>query len=377
MEGFLSGLLQSLERRCTDLKARCATASSEVDLRDHAVAAYRSIEQVRREVEQLLADPSLGLPLLLPNQLQSYRRWNEGLTQVEGFLLPFLERYSETDRRLTRLCQRLALQVRWPLSPPLIGAFSSQYYWTVAPLNVIAVPAGETSTLLGLPDLCHEMGHVISEAHAPEFLTDFDRELTAYIRREQRRIDSDGRPPAYKPLYDVLLAAWVGRWKWEFLSDMIASYLIGMPFGWQHLRLCAGQSGATVYAPALDEAGTSEHPANEARMRGVRAVLELVAGADFSDQLKQMWDRYVATSGEHRPAEYDVCYPQSLIEGLARRTVDACKVLGLRAFDEIGAEELDIPTLLQQAWEEFRRDPRAYGEWERSKMERLWDELGF
>lgn len=377
MEGFLRGLLHTLEQRCAVLGGRCSAVASEIDVRDHALQAYRALERLRRQVGHLLNDPSLGSPLLLSNHLQAYRRWSEEVSQIEGYLLPFIERFDETDRQLTRLCQRLAQQVRWPIDAPLVSAFSSQYYWTVPPFNVIAVPAGETSTLLGLPDLCHEMGHVLLVAYEKEFLTDFPDEIARYIRREKRRVDTERRAPEYKPLYDALLTAWVDQWIWEFLADMIATHLVGLPFGWQHVRLCAGQLGATAYAPTLGEVAGFQHPANEARMRGVRAVLDMHGATVESTSLQNMWEAYVALSGDTQPAEYDVCYPQSLITGLARRAVEACNTLGVRRFDEPSGSHFDIPLLLRQAWDEFHHDPAGYSGWERTQIESLWSALGF
>ncbi len=364
-----------MERRCTVLRDRLAAFPVDLDVRDQALAAYQVVERVRRDTAALLADRTFGEPTLLTSHLQLYKRWNELATLVESYPLPFIERYAQSDRWLTRLCRRLAEQVRWPTPPPLVAAFSAQYYWTVAGFGLVCVPATEGTTLLGLPDLCHELGHILLLHHKDALVGDFiQRDLADYIQEELRRVDAQQRPPEYRQLYVRLFAQWQDEWSQEFLSDMVATYLVGPAFGWQHLRLCAGRS-RDAYRPALgDERST--HPADEARLRGVVAVLRRMGASEPARQVTAVWDRYLAVSGESRPTEYDVCYPQALIESLARRTVDGCRALGVRGFDQVNDPPRDIPSLLGEAWTRFLNDPVGYGDWERVQLDDLSHEFG-
>jgi hypothetical protein len=374
VEEFLRGLLHNLEQRCALLRDRVAATSANLDVRDHALLAYRMVEHVRRDAVQLLADPSLGVPALLRNHLHLYKRWHESAILIELYLLPFIERYAELDRRLTWLCRRLAQQVHWPTPTPLIAAFSSQYYWTMPGLSLICAPATEGTTLLGLPDLCHELGHSLLLHHEMGLTGDFLQELAAYIDQEQRRVAVQQRPPEYRRLYKLLFAQWQDAWLREFVSDMVASYLVGPAFGWQHVRLCAGRS-QDAYHPALGEA--AEHPADEARLRGVLAVLALMGAQEAGARIDALWHGYLAASGETKPADYEVCYPQVLIESLARYAVAGCRALGLRAFNQIvdPSRPDDIPALLGEAWERFLTDSQAYASWERQRLQGLWQEL--
>lgn len=375
MEGFLNALLQDLERRCGVLRDRLAAVQSNPDVRDHALEAYRVVEGVRRDVADLLGDASLRESALLRNHLHLYKRWNELATLVESYPLPFVERYDEPDRRLTVLCRRLTEQAAWPLPPPLVGAFSSQYYWTSAPFNLICAPAAETDTLLGLPDLCHELGHVLLIRHEAAMAGDFFQELAAYVESERRRVQTQQRPPEYGSLYDALFAQWRDAWVREFLSDMVAIYLIGPAFGWQHVRLCAGGARA-AYHPTLSE--IADHPADEARLRGVAAVLVQMEASKSAEDIRALWERYLQTSGEGRPADYEVCYPQHLVESLARRAVDGCRALGLRRFDEgRSTASTDLRFLIHEAWGRFLADPQAFIAWEQTQLTQVWRELGF
>jgi hypothetical protein len=332
------------------------------------------VERIRRDAAQLLADPSLGEPALRRNHLHLYKRWQELALLVESYPLPFIERYAEPDQWLTRLCRRLAEHVRWPALTPLVAALSNQYYWTMPDFNLICAPATEGTTLLGLPDLCHELGHILLVHHETTLTGDFVRELAAYIEHEQRRVAAQQRPPEYRRLYNLLFAQWHDAWLREFVSDMIATYLVGPAFGWQHVRLCAGRS-QDAYHPALGE--TAEHPANEARLRGVLAALELMGWQEVGARIGALWQDYLDVSGETRPADYAVCYPQTLIASLAQRTVGGCRALGLRGFgpDLDPLKTGDIPALLDEAWKRFLIAPECYADWERRQLGILEQDL--
>ena len=372
MEVFLRGMLRDLERRSAILRDRVTAVPDDPDLRDHCLTGYHIAESLRREAAVLLADPSLGAPALLANHLWAAQELERRASLMESYLLPFVERYGEADRRLTRLCRLLAAQVRWPAPLPLALTFSSQYYWTVAPFNVIAAPATEGTSLLRLPDLCHELGHILQVDHQAALIGDFIQELGDSIEQERQRAVRRQRPPQYLSLYDPLFAQWRDAWLVEFVADMLATYLVGPAFGWQHVRLCAAE-GQAVYFPALGEVAT--HPADEARLHGVLAVLARIGSAD-GQRLQELWVRYLAVRREAKPADYEVCYPEALLESLARHVVEGCHAIGLRGFHEPRDTEPDIPSLLREAWERFIDDADSFQDWEQARLAELWAALG-
>lgn len=373
MERFVRGLLRELERRCTVLRERLEAIPADPDRADLVVGAYRVVESVRREVGGLLQNPAFRVPELLPNYLQLYRRWNEQATLVESFSLPFAERYNVVDRRLTRLARRLTQQVHWPLDGPLVAAFSSQYYWTPGVFNLVAAPSTEDTTLLRLPDLCHELGHILLIRNEGALIADFRDEIVRYVEGEKRRIEATQRPPEYGSLYDQLLIQWHEQWLWEFAADMVATFLVGPAFGWQHTRLCAGAS-RSMYFPALGE--LAEHPADEARLRGIVAALRELGQVEDAQNVQALWEVHTTIRGTvQRPADYDVCYPQSLLHSLAQRIVEGCRVLNIRGFVRGEDPAGDIPAMIVEAWRRFLENPQEYTGWEEATLAALQGEL--
>jgi hypothetical protein len=369
----LRGFLAEFERRCTTVRDRIADLPDEQARRDHTLAAYKAVEQLRRGINQLASDPTLGDRALLATHLRLYTRYSQDLERIESYLLPFLERFNDDDRRLTALCQRLASQVRWPLTPPLVASFSSQYYWTVAPFGIICTPAAEGTSLLGLPDLCHELGHNLMAKHRIGLIGNFLVRLATYVSDRRAEAQANQRPPEHLAQLNMLFAQWGGAWLGEFVADLIATFLCGPAFGWQHIRLCAGTS-APAFAPALGDVG--DHPADEARLRGVVVMLRRLGLAGDADRLQSLWNHYVAVTGETPPPEYDLCFPDELIDGLAERVDDGCRALGVRPYDRNAGPD-DLPRLLSEAWTRFRADPDAYGVWQTRQLKQLWQSLGF
>lgn len=367
MERFLEGLLRDLAKRCEVVKERLSAAPADPEVSDRALGAYQVVEQVRREVNSLLGSPGLSSPQLVPNHLQLYKRWYERVALAEYYPLPFIERYGEHDRRLTQFCRRAAGEIGWTLPVPLVAAFSHQYFWTNPFFSLVNIPAVEGTSLLGMPDLFHELGHILLLHNHRDLLGDFLNEVALYIDSERARVDAAQRPPEYREKYDLLFVQWREEWVWEFASDMIATYIVGDAFGWQHLRLCASLSHPP-YFPTLGE--VAEHPADSARLSGVIAALRELDQS--TDSLNKAWDDYMAVLGEARPPDYDLCYPESLLQSLARRVVGGCSSLGLKA---IGDDQSTIVRLIGEAWERFRSAPEEYERWERDALLRVWEDL--
>ncbi len=339
------------------------------ELREYILLSYSQLEYVRRSLGDLLIDPTLGEPSLVANQIQLFRRWTERISLVDWYLIPVLERYNEQDRKLTQLCRRLATEVRWPLPMPLLTGFSNQYYWTKPELYIIAVPSGENQNLLTLPSVCHEMGHILLTQFLIELTGRFLVRLTAHFKDEHLRAGLEASAAGQQMLVTELYQRWKNAWLYEFASDMAAVYLTGAPYGWLYLRLCISLHGSDFH-PVLGE--DAAHPANDARMRGIQAVLRQLGQQQAAEELCALWERYLQASAEMAPAEYALCYPDMLLEALAENVIAGCEVVGLKRFDERSENPgSEIIPLIDEAWERFRLDARGFADWERQAIGRL------
>jgi hypothetical protein len=135
---------------------------------------------------------------------------------------------------------------------------------------------------------------------------------------------------------------------------MVATYLVGPAYGWQHVRLCASTSSA-AYHPTLGE--RADHPADEARLRDMVAVLTHMGATETGARITSLWNSYLDASRKSRPQDYEVCYPQTLLESLAKNVIAGCRSLGVRGFDQPAeGPPSHVPALLAEAWDRFLAD---------------------
>lgn len=442
MRSFLPGLLYELRRRSELLLRRLNQLSAgDKQLAQYLNASLKQLEADRTKLDTALdeldqafsAGPAqAGLAFAQHSAMRRYKRWNEAATAIEAFL-PFAERFTDPEhRRLTELCRALLRNIGGPLqaTPPLVGAFSSQHYWVLPESNVICIPALEAHTLLGMPDLCHELGHLIVDREKRRFLHNFGDEVEDHVNRSlvDQLISTQADPdqllfplaltgastitesrPWEEPSWDhsgprlrsdtglnlgtdedrrtaersipegqfkQLRKLWTEAWAYEFVSDMIATYVVGPAYAFQHIRLASGRERSKTYTPQLGElySGT-KHPSEEARFRGMVEIL-LMASDPEVDRLRELWADYTGSVRDTQPLHYAICYPASLIKSLADRTAKGCEELGMRRYDMAShGDDGDIPGLWIEAWRRFRENPRAYAEWETVTLKRLWAKI--
>jgi hypothetical protein len=371
MDRFLRGLLLDLDKRCQVLQGILRDGNFHQDLQSYSLFCYRQLEILHREVISLLGDPALGASALLQNQFQQYKRLAERLHLIESYPIPFIMRYQSYDHNLFLLSAALARQIHYPLTVPLVAALSHEYYWTIAGFNLIYIPAGEGEFLLGLSDLCHELGHILLLHSEAKFTFAFNLELLSYIRSEQQRVRNEQRPPDYHPFYERLFVAWKDRWTKEFVADIVATYIAGPAFGWQHLRLCA-QMSQNIFEKGLES--WILHPSDESRMRTILTVLRLLEHKKEADEIAEKWNQYVTLTGDVPPTDYRLCYPENLIHSLVNHVLNACRDIGLRPFTDTASDEIkpNLIAIMNRTWDEFFSNPESYSEWESKQVLKLF-----
>lgn len=361
MEDFLRGLIFDLRKRCLTSQQVLQSKAFPSDMQDYVVSIHAFLSNIYHDIQLLLEDPAFGAPQLLPNQLNEYKRLAQIVYLIESYPLPVITRYNEEDHQMFLLCKNLATQINYPLPLPIVSTFSREYYWSEVRFNLISVPVCESSFLLGLPDLCHELGHILFFHHERDFSFEFLEDLSGYIEKEKREVDAGRQPPSYKPFYEHIYALWKGPWIKEFASDMIATYLVGPAYAWTNMSLCSKMS-PNIFSPG-DE---TSHPADESRMRAIFAMLRVTRVQDAVEKIDQRWKRYIALTGNLEPPDYHLSYPDSLLTNLANYIYQACIGASLRMFTDQkqSSGSINIPLLLNEAWDVFLTSPESYSQWE-------------
>jgi hypothetical protein len=385
---LIPALLFDITRRCNLLEQRLESAAAAApSVRYQAKLGQDKARLLRAEAEGWLAEASRVFPALdnaeerggeayretLLHFIREYERLSGDIGYYERFLLTPVEHYNP---RLTVLCRALLEEVNWPLEGFLVGAYADSEdgsYWTVASLRVIGAPVGEVACLLGLPDLCHELGHHLVHARREALVGRFDERFAAHEQYLRGLLAP--RWTEFEPTFRTLVRTWTHRWVEEFVADLVATYIVGPTFGWQHLRLCAGNPRRDVLEPFAELARES-HPHDDVRMFAITKALRLMGADAEAEELDRVWEQYARTVGLPARREIERLYPPDVILGLVDSAIEGCGLLALRRFDHADPPPtVGIVALMAAAWQRFRSDPASYTAWERERLGRLAEQL--
>lgn len=363
MHRALPGLVADLEIRAGMVLDSLPLAADPP--RDARLAELRMrVTAIRSEAQHLLGSP-LNDPNAASGHLATYGKLTKELLQCEQFDLPFLTRWSDADRLMTEMCSALLRAIAWPYRLPLVGTFSTDYYWVNPYKSVICVPTNEEVRLLALGDLCHELGHIAFYKDGPQLRRDIFRRLLNYVQQQSAAPPGDLEADDPAAFFSEVFVSW-RQWVQEFVSDLFATFLVGPAFGWQHLRLyCIQDSAAPLHEPVLG----GEHPADEARMLAVLLILRRMGYGQEADEIESQWRAAAKAYGSSPASDFEFAYPEELLERLAENVDTGCRALGLRPYAP-GAGECDVAVLANEAWVQLGRDPGGYGEWEAAALTR-------
>jgi len=372
MNTYLHALLVHLRWRCEILRNKLQERQPHPDVKEYVNQTVNLILYFEGQIEAVLADPAFGAPELLPAYVRKYRSLAQQVQFIEWYPVPAIFRYNDTAHHFFTLTIQALRQTNYPLPPPIPSVHSHGYYWAQPQFNIVGIPVSEEHGLLSMPDLFHELSHILLAHKRRELVGDFETKLSRYFTEERRRVEREGRAPQYEALYDRVESLWKDYWLSEYISDMVATYWVGPAYGWAHLRLCMGSLTDEVFRPGPDDA-LSTHPSDESRYRAIVAILQQGTQMKDTNELREYWQSYVMLTGHTPPVDYDLCYPQPLLDALGDQITQACKDLGLRSFAEQleGQEDVNIPRLLNAAWRQFGTQPETYPLWEQDEMRKV------
>ncbi len=312
---------------------------------------------------------------------RSFADLRDSVEEAEMILVAGLQRFGPTDVRLTALCRALCEQMAAGVFPNFVVSALSDGYQTLSDPAIIQVPAAEDCSLLGIPDLAHELGHWLFAKYREDFVdARFTQAVTAHVLSLRKRRSLRGAMPLedYNRQCGELRVSWLEGWSNELAADMIEAWVFGAPFAYQHVRLCLRRE-PELYAPNLETPITS-HPADHLRLTASTTFLKRAKCLPTEITLMTTyWKRYRthadAVAGSSAPY-YDMTYPSRLVRILADNVRVVCQTLGIVRFDQPTAATPDIRGLARDAWDRLQANPSSYAAWERTRRANLWQKLG-
>jgi hypothetical protein len=351
-----SGLLRDLVTCCNRYLASIE-GMADPELLPHRERAAERLRSIATGIDRAMAQAPSDEP-----ELASIANWGHQLRVFRHTQLPFFAHYREDERYLTLLAAQVSEEAGCPIPTPIVGTFSNRGYWTVPELRSLCVPAREGDQLLTLPDLVHELGHVLIAELGGELVRDL---LQSAVAPYTASLEDQ--------TFGRRLHAQYTTWHVEFVADAFAAYVCGPSYGWQHIRLGA-QAGTLAsgrpWSPAGPSTGLplSSHPADAARMAVILATLGAVGEPRGVERLETEWESLTAGAGEPPPS-YATTYADGLLSAVVERTVDWCRSNAIVAF---AASDHDaVVRHVARAWELQLSDPNAFAAEEDTRVAEL------
>ena len=317
------------------------------------------LNTIRGHIISINSKGYLNSPSHIRNMIIYYRSLANDVMDIELYRYLAIVNYREqVDGHFEDLLARIYKEIGSLQTCPFVSTFSNSdtYYWAEIGSGMIALPYGEERNILNLSDLYHEIGHFLYEQHKPDFVGDLSARIDAFYKQKH----------ATFPLATNALNRWEMTWMEEFACDLIATFLTGPAYAWTNLKITTASSVLNVFGnPNLQ----SDHPANEARMRAIFAMLRLTSHKTELAEIEKSWAGFLNNISKKRPTCYQDIYPQEFIDRLAQSVFEGCRTIALRSY----SEQLTLPSppvslVLNEAWNILHTSSDKFKSWEESKV---------
>ena len=370
IKGIFYDQLNRVEKMLEELQS--PDLKSEVD-RGFLAKTIDMLLELQTEMKNLIASGDLDIESLVQNNIIRYNTYYERLQTIELFRYLVIVNYGEPEKYFKMKVNRIYEEINCFQKTPIITTISNSesYYWALPTYDIIAVPAGEEKNLLNLPDLFHEIGHLIYNQYEDYLKGTIENSINKYYQEEAKRVFYEQRPVSLIDFYREKNAWWISSWVMEFTCDLIATYLVGPAYAWTNLKLTTLSSGKNrIYHDS------PSHPSDEARMRGIFYMLQKMGHSTEEKQIQESWENFLAVTNNPVPSNYASIFPQLIIQQLADFVYDGCKSIGLTVYSEQTSKfSSTITHILNDAWEKIFVSPDAYKQWESQIIKELREQI--
>jgi hypothetical protein len=367
---FIKGIFFDQSNRVAKMLADLASSeiSPEMDIK-FLEKTIEMLKNLDADIQQLIASGDLEVEVLAANNIIKYNTFYETLLTIELFRYLVIMHYGKPEEYFKKKICRIYNETNCLQKPPIITTISNSenYYWALPSYDIIAVPEGEEKNLLNLPDIYHEMGHLVYNQHEFYLKGKIEDSIHKFYNDEINRVITEQRSLKMATFLGEKKARWLSSWIMEFTCDLMATYLVGPAYAWTNMKLTTLSSGENRIF--ID---STSHPCDEARMRAIFYMLRRTGHIAEVMQIEQSWGDFLDVTGNLPPPNYDYIFPQQLIEELANNVIAGCRLIDLRNYkDQVSKYGNPISKMLNDAWQELFANPDSFKKWEDERIKEI------
>ncbi|MBI4583218.1 MAG: hypothetical protein HY717_04265 [Planctomycetes bacterium] len=373
IEVYLDAAIRQARERAKLLKKKIPQPVKAVELVALQTLCEARIDGIISQLDYLLTDQVILVKELIKERIRIFRRTRSDLSQVETTAIAALSRIHDDEIFLNKLVFRIHKEINYPLSPPTVTCLSKDYFSINTSLHLLEVPLAESDFLLHLPDLYHEIAHLLIAATNNPKVEPFQQELGKFLFCASQHFEAEraaniratGPTGYFAQVLDLLERYWM-HWATELFCDLFAIYTLGPAYAWAHFHLTAGHEGDPYDVRFVK---LMSHPPDEARMEVMLLALRMIGFQSQAADIQQQWDALVKSTGAVQAPMYRKACAQPLLQQAAIHALEGTRKIGCRIVQEKTTDK--VHDLLNTAWNKFWTSPNEYHQWERDWIAKL------
>lgn len=370
MISFIKGLYFELDCRVQRMIGELKSRDHHTDIQKSFVPkTIEYLEELDNLLQAKMKSVDLDIDILANNNLYEFNELNEFFQTIELYRFEVIVNYGSAEIYFNKMITKVYDEIRHLSIPPIITTISNSenYYWAHPVFEIIALPFGEENNLLNLPDLYHEIGHLIYAQYPNIVNSKFQPKLNEYFTSEIERSYDEKTHDHYVPFFNSKKKRWEEYWVEEFTCDMIATYLCGPAFAWSNMKMSALSNGNNaIYADS------PSHPSDESRMRAVFFMLVKTGFTQECEEIRNSWNLFLKHTNNPKHPDYKYIFPDHLLKSLADIVFDYCRGVDLNTYKEqVSTTPNPISKIINNAWIELLERPSEFENFQKTEIQKL------
>jgi hypothetical protein len=337
------------------------------DIKDRFIAlTLKDIHEIRTVLQSSFDSGILEFEELTGNNLHLFNKSNREFKAIHSYRYLAIKNYGKPEVFFFRLISQIYDEHRINARAPIVSTISNHdyYYWAVPYYEMIALPSGEENSLLNLPDIYHEIGHLLHIMFNGGSCESSTGIIDKHFQKEMVRVEDEGIGEHYLPILEEAKYLWASSWLEEFTCDLVGTYMTGPAYAWTNLKLLSTGHGSSKIFESSDS-----HPADEARMTIILLMLEKLGLNEDKEKIEASWKVFLKDTEVFRPKEHSLVYPTKLLQVIVDEFYQYYNNADLASYPELLASgNISISQVLNEAWTFAQNDPSQYFSYETSAI---------
>ncbi|UYQ93805.1 hypothetical protein MKQ68_01685 [Chitinophaga horti] len=359
MKDFIKALYADLLHRIDIVVADIKGTNYHDDIKNRFIdETVKQFTDIRDQIVNTVKSGVLDHALFTGNNLFGFNGLHRDFKAIHSYRYLAIKNYRDPEVFFFQLISKIYAEHRISAIPPIVSTISNHdyYYWAVPYFEIIALPCGEEYSLLNLPDMYHEIGHLLHSMFQGKSCELSGKEINQHFDRELVRIVDEGLGAHYTERIIEAQYYWQQSWLEEFSCDLVGTYMTGAAYGWTNLKLLStGHGFNKIYE------SSESHPADEARMRLIILMLNKLGLRKEKAEIEAAWQVFLNETNPQVPNHYTLLFPNQLLQLVIDEFFAFYQNADLASHPElIAAGHSSVSAVLNEAWQQAQTNSANY-----------------